>query len=31
VWIFTHGLACLVATKTIKIKDEELDLLLEIT
>ncbi len=31
VWIFTHGLACLVATKTIKIKDEELDLLLENT
>lgn len=28
VWIFTHGLACLVATKTIALNDEEIDKLL---
>lgn len=28
VWIFTHGIACLVATKTIKFKEEEIDELL---
>lgn len=28
VWIFTHGIACLVATATIKISDEEISELL---
>lgn len=28
VWIFTHGIACLVATKTITISDKEIDNLL---
>lgn len=28
VWIFTHGIACLVATKTIKISEEEISELL---
>lgn len=28
VWIFTHGIACLVATKTIEISDEEISKLL---
>jgi len=31
VWIFTHGLACLVATETIQISDEEIDEILEST
>lgn len=31
VWIFTHGIACLVATNTIKISDKEIDKLLEST
>jgi len=31
VWIFTHGIACLVATKTIKFSDDEISLLLENT
>lgn len=31
VWIFTHGLACLAATKTIKISEEEISQLLEDT
>jgi len=31
VWIFTHGIACLVATKTIKFSDEEISNLLENT
>lgn len=31
VWIFTHGIACLVATKTVKFTDEELEELLETT
>lgn len=31
VWIFTHGIACLVATKTVKFTDEEIDKLLEDT
>ncbi len=31
VWIFTHGLATLVATKTVKISDEEVEKLLEET
>ncbi|MCM1052872.1 MAG: TetR/AcrR family transcriptional regulator [Ruminococcus sp.] len=31
VWIFTHGIACLVATKTINISDEEIEKLLETT
>lgn len=31
VWIFTHGLACLVATNTIKISEEEISDLLEKT
>lgn len=31
VWIFTHGIACLVATNTIKISDSEIDKLLEST
>lgn len=31
VWIFTHGLATLVATKTVKISDEEIEKLLEMT
>ncbi len=29
--IFTHGLACLVATKTVRFTDQEIDKLLEIT
>lgn len=29
VWIFTHGLACLVANKTVNFSDQELDKLLE--
>ena len=31
VWIFTHGIACLVATKTIEITDEEISNMLENT
>lgn len=31
VWIFTHGIACLVVTKTIEISDEEISKLLEDT
>lgn len=31
VWIFTHGLACIVATKTVDIKDEEIKELLQNT
>lgn len=31
VWIFTHGIACLVATKTISISDEEISEMLETT
>ncbi len=31
VWIFTHGIACLIATNTIEISDSELDELLETT
>lgn len=31
VWIFTHGIACLVATNTVKFTDEEIDNLLENT
>lgn len=31
VWIFTHGIACLVATATIKISDEEISELLRST
>ena len=31
VWIFTHGIACLVATNTIKLKEEEIEELLEST
>lgn len=31
VWIFTHGIACLVATGTIKISDSEIENLLEST
>lgn len=31
VWIFTHGIACLVATKTVKMTDAEIDKLLEST
>lgn len=31
VWIFTHGIACLVATKTIKINDKEIEELLSTT
>lgn len=31
VWIFTHGIACLVATKTIEFTDSEIDKLLENT
>jgi len=31
VWIFTHGLATLVATKTVKISDEEVEKLLKET
>lgn len=31
VWIFTHGIACLVATKTIKFSDSEISSLLEDT
>lgn len=31
VWIFTHGIACLVATKTVEFSDEEISTLLENT
>ena len=31
VWIFTHGIACLVATKTVQFTDEEIAVLLENT
>jgi len=31
VWIFTHGIACLVSTKTINFSDKEIDELLEKT
>lgn len=31
VWIFTHGLACLVATKTIQFTPKEIEHLLEET
>lgn len=31
VWIFTHGIACLVATNTIKLTEEEIEQLLENT
>lgn len=31
VWIFTHGIACLVATKTVQFTDEEIEDLLEST
>lgn len=31
VWIFTHGIACLVATKTVEFSDEEINALLENT
>ncbi len=31
VWIFTHGIACLVATKTVEFSDEEISKLLEKT
>lgn len=31
VWIFTHGLACLAATRTIALNDKEIDELLENT
>jgi len=31
VWIFTHGIACLVATDTVKFSDEEIGRLLENT
>ena len=31
VWIFTHGIACLVATKTITISDDEISELLQST
>ena len=31
VWIFTHGIACLAATKTVEFTDEEIDQLLEKT
>ena len=31
VWIFTHGIACLVATNTVKFSDSEIDKLLEST
>lgn len=31
VWIFTHGIACLVSTKTINFSDKEIDKLLEKT
>lgn len=31
VWIFTHGIACLVANKTVDLKDDEIDRLLEST
>lgn len=29
VWIFTHGIACLVATKTVDLKEEEISKLLQ--
>ncbi len=29
VWIFTHGIACLVATKTVVFSDEEIEVLLK--
>ena len=28
VWIFTHGIACLLATRTVKFTDEEIEELL---
>ena len=28
VWIFTHGIACLVATNTVEFSDEEIEKLL---
>lgn len=31
VWIFTHGIACLVATKTVDLSDSEISMLLEET
>ncbi len=31
VWIFTHGIACLVATKTVEFKEDEISSLLEET
>ena len=31
VWIFTHGIACLVATNTVNLSDEEISELLETT
>ncbi|MDO4282502.1 MAG: TetR/AcrR family transcriptional regulator [Clostridia bacterium] len=31
VWIFTHGIACLVATKTVEFTDDEIDNLLSST
>lgn len=31
VWIFTHGIACLVATKTVNLTDDEISELLETT
>lgn len=31
VWIFTHGIACLVATKTVKLSDKEIEEMLENT
>lgn len=31
VWIFTHGLACMVATNTVKLSNSEIDELLEST
>lgn len=31
VWIFTHGIACLVATKTVKLSDNEIEEMLENT
>lgn len=31
VWIFTHGIACLVATKTVNLSDDEISELLENT
>ena len=31
VWIFTHGIACLAATKTVEFTEEQIDALLENT